>query len=211
MLINPRELIGPLLWDQSRAVKIVMLAGFFDDSGTHTASQVAVWGGLFGPLDEFEKLDAAWRGLLSAPIDGKPPLSKFSLAECIAGEGEFSHYNKASRDHVRYRFRHLFDDLDVAPIACAVDAGAWNSLISAQTRSFLGEPHLKAFDGCLETACGFAASMNEHISLHFDAGQLDRSTRAVWPVPGFEDTELGVFMEPEVGHGTTEVYAGVQA
>lgn len=33
----------------------------------------------------------------------------------------------------------------------------------------------------------------------------------VWPVPGFEDTELGVFMEPEVGHGTTEVYAGVQA
>jgi len=24
-----------------------------------------------------------------------------------------------------------------------------------------------------------------------------------WPVPGLEDTELGVFMEPEVGHGTT--------
>ena len=34
---------------------------------------------------------------------------------------------------------------------------------------------------------------------------------AEWPVPGFEDTELGVFMEPEVDHGTTEVYAGVQA
>ena len=34
---------------------------------------------------------------------------------------------------------------------------------------------------------------------------------AVWPVPGLEDTELGVFMEPEVGHGTTTAYAGVQA
>ena len=33
----------------------------------------------------------------------------------------------------------------------------------------------------------------------------------VWPAPGSEDTELGVFMGPEVGHGETEVYAGVQA
>ena len=33
----------------------------------------------------------------------------------------------------------------------------------------------------------------------------------VWPAPGSEDTELGVLMEPEVGHGETEVYARVQA
>jgi hypothetical protein len=33
----------------------------------------------------------------------------------------------------------------------------------------------------------------------------------VWPVPGSEDTELGVFIGPEVGHGETKVYAGVQA
>ena len=32
-----------------------------------------------------------------------------------------------------------------------------------------------------------------------------------WPAPGSEDTELGVLMEPEVGHGATEVYPGVQA
>jgi hypothetical protein len=28
----------------------------------------------------------------------------------------------------------------------------------------------------------------------------------VWPAPGSEDTELGVLMEPEVGHGEAEVY-----
>jgi hypothetical protein len=33
----------------------------------------------------------------------------------------------------------------------------------------------------------------------------------IWPAPGSEDTELGVLMEPEVDHGETEVYAGVQA
>jgi hypothetical protein len=34
---------------------------------------------------------------------------------------------------------------------------------------------------------------------------------ANWPAPGFEDTKLGVLMEPEVDHGASEVYAGVQA
>jgi hypothetical protein len=35
--------------------------------------------------------------------------------------------------------------------------------------------------------------------------------RADWPAPGSEDTELGVLMELEVGHGETEVYPRVQA
>jgi hypothetical protein len=32
-----------------------------------------------------------------------------------------------------------------------------------------------------------------------------------WPAAGFTDTELGVLMELEVGHGETEIYSGVQA
>ena len=32
-----------------------------------------------------------------------------------------------------------------------------------------------------------------------------------WPAPGSEDTEFGVTMGPEVGHGEAEVYTGVQA
>jgi len=35
--------------------------------------------------------------------------------------------------------------------------------------------------------------------------------REVWPAPGSEDTELGVLMEREVGHGEAEVYTRVQA
>jgi len=33
----------------------------------------------------------------------------------------------------------------------------------------------------------------------------------VWPAPGSADTELGVLMDLEVGHGETKIYAGVQA
>ena len=31
-----------------------------------------------------------------------------------------------------------------------------------------------------------------------------------WIAAGFKDTELGVWMKPEVNHGATEVYTGVQ-
>jgi hypothetical protein len=41
--------------------------------------------------------------------------------------------------------------------------------------------------------------------------ELRNGDREYWPAPGSEDTELGVLMEPEVGHGETEVYARVQA
>jgi hypothetical protein len=37
------------------------------------------------------------------------------------------------------------------------------------------------------------------------------TTCSSWPAPGSEDTELGVLMELEVGHGETEVYPRVQA
>ena len=36
-------------------------------------------------------------------------------------------------------------------------------------------------------------------------------SRALWPAPGSEDTELGVLMEREVGHGEAKVYTRVQA
>jgi hypothetical protein len=41
--------------------------------------------------------------------------------------------------------------------------------------------------------------------------EFSREGKLFWPAPGSEDTELGVLMEPEVGHGETEVYPRVQA
>jgi hypothetical protein len=61
--------------------------------------------------------------------------------------------------------------------------------------------------------------MNEQKTLHCDddhklidlGAEIPRTIIATWPAPGFEDAELGVFMEPEVSHGETEVYPRVQA
>ena len=44
-----------------------------------------------------------------------------------------------------------------------------------------------------------------------DDTELQQELTTLWPAPGSEDTELGVLMELEVGHGETEVHAGIQA
>ena len=56
-----------------------------------------------------------------------------------------------------------------------------------------------------------APLLNDIFSYHFYVGSWKELTPADWPVPGLEDTELGVFMKPEVGHGTTAACTGVQA
>ena len=53
------------------------------------------------------------------------------------------------------------------------------------------------------------AQAHEALNTYFDF--LKKSVSSFWPAPGSEDTEFGVFMGPEVRHGETKVYAGVQA
>jgi hypothetical protein len=49
------------------------------------------------------------------------------------------------------------------------------------------------------------------VSHQRDTVEMVRFNKANWAAAGFKDTELGVNMEPEVGYGTSKVYARVQA
>src|SRR5260221_2579899 len=49
------------------------------------------------------------------------------------------------------------------------------------------------------------------ISVHTADWPAAGSADTEWPAAGSADTELGVLLEPEVGHGATEVYARIQA
>ena len=56
-----------------------------------------------------------------------------------------------------------------------------------------------------------AASRSAQAQVTVDVTKVNCDQFVHWPAPGSEDTELGVLMEPEVGHGETEVYPRVQA
>jgi hypothetical protein len=52
---------------------------------------------------------------------------------------------------------------------------------------------------------------NSKYTSHISDLQRHQLKTEIWPAPGSKDTELGVLMELEVGHGETEIHAGVQA
>ena len=59
-------------------------------------------------------------------------------------------------------------------------------------------------------------SLGRYLAWQFNVSLIETDLflddgRGKWPAPGSADTELGVLMEREVGHGETDVYAGVQA
>ena len=55
------------------------------------------------------------------------------------------------------------------------------------------------------------AQVKEGLSTSVRCSYTVKVIHGTWPAPGSEDTELGVLMELEVGHGETEVYPRVQA
>ena len=65
---------------------------------------------------------------------------------------------------------------------------------------------LKAFEAAARSE-SFTRAAEE---LCVTQGAVSHQVKA-WPAPGSEDTEFGVLMGPEVRHGASEVYAGVQA
>jgi hypothetical protein len=79
------------------------------------------------------------------------------------------------------------------------------------TRCLVGES-VNANQGIPKNRSAINAKQEIPKAFSFRKEYLSDAELAVgWPAPGSEDIELGVLMEPEVGHGETEVYARVQA
>ena len=80
-----------------------------------------------------------------------------------------------------------------------------------------GQQRLSTIFEYIDNAFALTANARESSGKRFDDLTEEQQqtflsyTVSVWPAPGSEDTELGVLMEPEVGHGETEVYTRVQA
>jgi hypothetical protein len=115
-----------------------MLQWFFDDSGTHDGSDVVVWGGVVGNMRQIQFLEWRWNDLLSRPPNQKPPLKKFSSADCRACKQEFLSYSYAESLYLHRCFRSIIIDSGVAAVAFATDVRAWNSFMGGVLTDFIG-------------------------------------------------------------------------
>jgi hypothetical protein len=126
-----------------------MLRAYFDDSGTHAASDVVVAGGLIGTPDQWENFEKAWNTKLAAPLPGKPALKKFSLADCNSGKGEFIGYTQGERDAAMHDFRQVLVDAELIGTASAVDRKAWEELVVGPALAIHGSPLEQCIQNCV--------------------------------------------------------------
>lgn len=82
-----------------------MLWAYFDDSGTHAASEITTLGGLVGTDADWAALEADW----CAVIDDfrEHGLQAFHAADCERGGGDFAQIQKPIREAIARRFARV--------------------------------------------------------------------------------------------------------
>ena len=135
-----------------------MLRAYFDDSGTHNDSDVAVVGGLVGSVEQWAKFEHCWAARLADPLPGynKPPLKMFHLSHCNAKEGEFVGYTDGECDAVTHDFRQIIIDAKLISTSSAIDKKAWDELIIGENRLWLGDAADACTDHCVQEAMRIA-------------------------------------------------------
>jgi hypothetical protein len=128
----------------------MLLSAYFDDSGTHTSSEVVVLAGLIGTDAQWKMFERLWTARLACPLPDKPPLKMFHLSECNARDGEFRDYSDAEQDAVIHDFRQIIIDSRLTSIATAIDKRAWDELIVGPLRDVLGEALSVCFVNCID-------------------------------------------------------------
>jgi hypothetical protein len=167
---------------------LLMLRAYFDDSGTHTNSEVTVMGGLILTVEQWERFERNWAAKLERPLEGKPPLKMFHLHACNARNGDFKGYSDAEQDAVIHDFRQVIIDAQLTSVAMAVDKHAWDELIVGPLRDVLGDALAPCFEKCLEEIVRFA---NPHphghnLAVWFDKGiqtEYLRNVGDLWTRP----------------------------
>jgi hypothetical protein len=145
-----------------------MLACYLDDSGTHKASRVMVWGGLVGHIDFFAELESAWKAVLNEPCEGRPPIEAFHSTDLAASRGEFEGYSTAERDLTRYNFRKAIVDSGVTAVVFAISIEDWDRIMAGRIRQFVGDPERWLCGEAIASGVDLATKESLPISFQFD-------------------------------------------
>jgi hypothetical protein len=150
-----------------------MLSAYFDDSGTHRGAEILVMGGLIGTEAQWSAFEPAWKAVLAAPIAGRPPLRRFHMSGCEAGEGEFEGWSRGERDHVIYRFRNIILEHELIGYSMAVARADWDRHITGRAREILGDAERHCVSACVAHSLYWAEEVAREtdVALIFDDRQ----------------------------------------
>ena len=189
-----------------------MPTGYFDDSGTHLESDVAVVGGLLGPADVWNALAPAWSEVLRS--QPKPITKGFRSAELRERKGEFRKYTQSDEDRLLNELTGLLIDPKhryLFVMASATDMREVHRLFAChepQDRRILG--YLLPFADCIELTAktGYAWSDYGPLVYIFDnQGNIEEQARVVYEGVRKLVTKKSVWLAENMAHTVVFSYA----
>lgn len=109
---------------------------FFDDSGTHPESSIAVAACYAASVEQWKEFERNWN-------DAKSEIgfNKFHMADFAAGYGEFADWSDSKRRKVLTRLCGIINARAEVGYAIAVPKRIYDSVIQAPLRDFCGQFH----------------------------------------------------------------------
>jgi len=134
-----------------------MLRTYFDDSGTHGASEIVLVAGLLGTEGRLDGLDRNWKKHLERPLDGtKPPLKRFHMYDCQNSLGEFAGWSRTETDYFCHQLRQTIIDSGVSAYGAACVRKDWDELVTGDLRPILGTAEGFCIRNCFVRAIAWA-------------------------------------------------------
>jgi len=165
--------------------KLIMLACYLDDSGTHDQSRVIVWAGLAGHIQHFKEFEKKWKRQLRDPCDGlKPQIKALHSSYLALGDGEFAGYSEAERDLTRKNFRQIIIDCELTWVSYGISKEAWDNAVKEKKIYSRLTAESIVFGKVISTLCK-SSLPDEPMSFQFDKGRQPESiVRMIEPAIG---------------------------
>jgi hypothetical protein len=116
-----------------------MHRAYFDDSGSHDASEVVLLAGVFGHECQWQFFSELWTAKLADPSPGKPPLKRFHMTECQSSRGEFSGWKRTETDFLIHELGQIVIRCGIWSHATAISRKDWDELIIGDFRQYVGD------------------------------------------------------------------------
>jgi hypothetical protein len=126
--------------------------------------------GVFGFPNQWDFLSELWAKQLADPCPGKPALTRFHMAECQAGDGEFLGWKRIETDFLVHELDSIIIKTGIYGFGGAIARKHYDQLITGDLRRSSGDAETMCIINCFVKFLSWAKenALGHSIALVFD-------------------------------------------